>query len=253
MKTVDNVLPTISVIMPTYNSSGTIRVAIESVIGQNYPNLEFIIIDGGSQDGTLEIIQSYQKDITHWIAEPDKGIYDAMNKGIDRATGDWLYFMGADDQINPEILLKVAPHLHPTLAAVYGDVIYDTGDVMHSRIGFGTLIQNTLHHQATFYNKNLFVTFRYNVQYRVISDYELNLQLYLQKKAVLFIPYVVATCGSTGTSSTLSTVEVNHLRGKYITNKFINYLLNSYLQFYYFYFKSKKSAKTYLYQLRSKF
>lgn len=243
-------LPVISIIMPTYNAEKTLTAAIESVRAQKYSNLEFIVIDGSSEDGTLEIIKCNESVITTWISEPDKGIYEAMNKGIDRATGQWLYFLGSDDQINANILHTIAPYLKPDLAAVFGDVVYDTGDIMHSWIGYGTLMQNTLHHQATFYNRELFKNFRYDTNYRIISDYELNLQIFLKKTPTLFVPYIISTCGSTGTSSVLSSVEVNHLRGKYIKNKAANFVLNTILETYYTYYRTKKAARQYLKKLK---
>lgn len=236
----------ISIITVVLNAGQTLEAAIKSVLSQDKSLFEYWIIDGGSTDGSLDIIKKYSDQLAGWISEPDHGIYDAMNKGIDRVNGQWLYFLGADDQLNPEILTKVSPHLNPNLAAVYGDVIYDTGHIMHSWIGYGTIIQNTLHHQATFYNRNLFESFRYNVVYRIISDYELNLQIFLKKLPTLFVPYIIATCGSTGTSSVLSTVEVNDLRGKYVKNRVINYAINSVLEAYYFYIKMKRAYKSYL-------
>ena len=235
--------PPISIITVVYNACQTLEDTIKSVSSQDKSLFEYWIIDGGSTDGTIDIIRQYEHELAGWITEPDKGIYDAMNKGIDKAKGQWLYFLGADDQLNPNILTHVFLALDGKLAAVYGDVMYDTGDIMHSWLGYGTIMQNTLHHQATFYNSNLFENFRYNTNYRVISDYELNLQIYLKKLPTLFISHVIATCGSTGTSSVLSTVEVNDLRGKYIKNKAVNYLINSALKFYYFYFKTKKKTK----------
>ena len=236
----------ISVITVVYNAEQTLEASIKSVLSQDRNLFEYWIIDGGSTDGSLRIIQKYADQLAGWISEPDRGIYDAMNKGIDRVNGQWLYFLGGDDQLNPEILTKVVPHLNPSLAAVYGDIIYDTGHIMHSWIGYGTIIQNTLHHQATFYNRNLFENFRYNVTYRVISDYELNLQIFLKKLPTLFIPYIIAICGSTGTSSVLSTVEVNDLRGKYVKNRVVNYSINSLLEVYYLYIKMKRVLKAYL-------
>jgi len=235
--------PLISIITVVYNAELTLESTIKSVLGQQKDLFEYWIIDGGSTDGSLDLIHKYESELAGWISEPDKGIYDAMNKGIERAKGKWLYFLGADDQLNEGIVAIVASNLNSNLVAVYGDVIYDTGDIMHSWLGYGTLMQNTLHHQATFYKRTLFEKFRYNTTYRVISDYELNLQIYLKKQATLFIPYIIATCGSTGTSSILSTKEVNDLRSKYVKNKLINYALNTMLEFYYFYFKSKRNIR----------
>ena len=88
----------ISVISVCFNARHTIKSCIESVLNQEYANLEYIVIDGESNDGTLEIIQSYRNDINFLISEPDSGIYDAMNKGLALASGDWIIFLNADDE-----------------------------------------------------------------------------------------------------------------------------------------------------------
>jgi glycosyltransferase involved in cell wall biosynthesis len=92
-------LPYISVITIVFNNADQIEKTILSVISQTYRNLEYIIIDGGSSDGTLEIIKKYADRITQWISEPDKGLYDAMNKGLNLASGDYVWFINSGDQI----------------------------------------------------------------------------------------------------------------------------------------------------------
>jgi hypothetical protein len=92
-------LPVVSVITVVYNSLNLIEKTIRSITGQTYPNIEFVVIDGGSSDGTVEIIRLYEKQIDWWISEPDHGIYDAMNKGLAAATGDYVWFMNAGDRI----------------------------------------------------------------------------------------------------------------------------------------------------------
>lgn len=97
MRTYNPQFPIISIITVSYNAESTIENTIQSVINQTYPNIEYIIIDGGSTDRTLEIIKKYEHHISCWISEPDKGIYNAMNKGIQIASGDWINFMNAGD------------------------------------------------------------------------------------------------------------------------------------------------------------
>ncbi|GHT55716.1 glycosyl transferase [Bacteroidia bacterium] len=90
---------TFSIITVTYNAAQWLERTIQSIVNQNYPDIEYIIVDGGSTDGTLDIITNYKLRITKWISEPDKGLYDAMNKGLQLATGDYVWFINAGDRI----------------------------------------------------------------------------------------------------------------------------------------------------------
>ena len=89
--------PKISIITVAFNSSKTIKGTIESIISQDYNNIEYLIIDGGSKDGTMEIVKSYSEHVKYYVSEPDNGIYDAMNKGIRAATGDVIGILNSDD------------------------------------------------------------------------------------------------------------------------------------------------------------
>lgn len=102
-----NVLPKISIVTPSFNQGEFIESTIRSVIGQGYPNLEYIIIDGGSTDGTVEIIKKYEAQLTYWISEPDKGQSDALNKGFSKATGELFYWINSDDYLVPNVLHKI--------------------------------------------------------------------------------------------------------------------------------------------------
>ena len=104
----DGVAPKISVVTVVRNGAATIGQTIESVLSQSWRNKEYIIIDGGSTDGTIDIIRRFDDKIDFWISEPDKGIFDAMNKGIESATGDVIGILNADDWYEPEALSKVA-------------------------------------------------------------------------------------------------------------------------------------------------
>jgi len=91
--------PTFSIITVTYNAERWLERTILSVLSQSYPNIEFIIVDGASKDGTVDIIKQYEPGIASWVSEPDKGLYDAMNKGLRMATGDYVWFINAGDTL----------------------------------------------------------------------------------------------------------------------------------------------------------
>jgi glycosyltransferase involved in cell wall biosynthesis len=116
--------PTISIITPCFNSQATIRDTITSVMNQDYQNWEHLVMDGGSKDDTTKILAEYPH--LHWISEKDQGHYDAMNKGIARARGEFLVILNADDAFRPEALKHVAGAFaaHPDWDALFGDVIY---------------------------------------------------------------------------------------------------------------------------------
>lgn len=125
----------VSIITPTYNSEQTLRNTINSVIRQDYLEIEHIIIDGGSTDGTLEIIREYGTHITRYISEPDKGIYDAMNKGISMATGDIVGILNSDDFLESDDVIRTIVETlkqNPTLDGVHADLYYvDPCDTNH--------------------------------------------------------------------------------------------------------------------------
>src|SRR5687768_15692501 len=101
-----NNLPLVSIITIVFNGQKSIERAINSVLGQTYPNIEYIIIDGGSTDGTIDIIKKYQHKIAFWKSEPDNGIADAFNKGLSCAKGNIIGFVNADDWYNPDTISK---------------------------------------------------------------------------------------------------------------------------------------------------
>lgn len=119
----DRVGPVISVITVVHNAKDSIRETIGSVLDQSYQKVEYIIIDGASKDGTIELIERYENRLAYWISEPDRGIYDAMNKGIAVATGDWVIFLNAGDKFfSQDTLQLLSLDLTPDADVVYGDV-----------------------------------------------------------------------------------------------------------------------------------
>jgi glycosyltransferase involved in cell wall biosynthesis len=116
----------VSIITATFNSEKTIRDTIESILSQDYPNLEYIIVDGASRDRTIEIVQSYGNKITQFISEPDRGMYDAMNKGIYLATGDIIGILNSDDfYADPGVISNVVhTFIESHSDAIFGDLVY---------------------------------------------------------------------------------------------------------------------------------
>lgn len=198
-----NNIPLISVITVSYNAVSTIEETILSVVNQTYSNIEYIIIDGGSTDGTLDIIKKYQDKIAYWISKPDKGIYDAMNKGINNANGDYLFFLGADDKLsNIGVIKDVFGNIKNSPILIYGNVKYQNGKKnICSRFSKKILLHNTIHHQSAFYHKKLFVNFRYNIYFKIVADYELNLKIYLYNKPEThYVNKVISICTDDGVS-----------------------------------------------------
>ena len=120
----ENSTPRISVVTPSYNQAEYLEQTIESILGQDYPNLEYIIIDGGSDDGTASIIDKYRDRLAYVVSEPDGGQSNAINKGFARATGDILAWLNSDDVYLPGALKSVADAFdkHPEASVIYGDV-----------------------------------------------------------------------------------------------------------------------------------
>lgn len=203
--------PVISVITPVYNAAAFLEKSIQSVIGQRYDNVEYIIIDGSSTDGTLDILQAYNTQIDYWISERDQGIYDAMNKGIDAATGKWLYFLGADD-ILVNGLHKIVPYLKNSRHVYYGNVYMPRKNREYDGLfTWEKVIDKNICHQAIFYPRQLFQHHRYDTRFKVLADYELNLRCW-HEFPFRYIPILVAIHNDDGTS--IHTVDEEFQRVK---------------------------------------
>src|SRR5262245_19170175 len=114
--------PRISVITPSFNQAEFIETTILSILQQNYPNLEYLVIDGGSSDGSIEIIQKYQRHLAYWVSEKDRGQAHAINKGLQRATGELIAFLNSDDFYLEDTLARVADRYmrHPGVDLWHG-------------------------------------------------------------------------------------------------------------------------------------
>lgn len=191
----------ISVVTVCFNSAKTIERTIKSVLNQSYKNVEYIIIDGGSTDGTLDIIRKYESRIYYWVSEPDKGIYDAMNKGMQRAAGDLIEFLNSDDWFEDGALQKVADAWNRERADVYfGDYyfVFADGTCEHKHVlkdDYEKLpYEMKLNHQATFIRREVALKHPFNLGYRIAADYDQLQKLYYEKASFAYIEGTPLAC-----------------------------------------------------------
>lgn len=195
--------PLVSVIMAVYNGAKTLQQCIDSIEGQTYPKKELIIIDGGSKDGTIEILKANQDKMAYWISEPDRGIYNAWNKGLMKAKGEWICFLGADDFFwDPRVLERMSECLVKLPADVrvaYGQVMLldQEGQNLHS-IGepwtkakerFKQMM--SIPHPGLMHRSSLFAQYGlFDESFRIAGDYELLLRE-LKTGDAVFIPDLI--------------------------------------------------------------
>lgn len=171
----------ISIITINYNNSQGLKRTIESVINQTYNEIEYIIIDGGSTDESLEIIKRHQTKINYWISEPDKGIYNAMNKGVMQASGDYLLFLNSGDWLcNKNVMFNNIQHLKENQSIIYFNIYYvDTSNGVKKlfeypdKLSFYFFFNQTICQQSIFFKKDLFENYGlFRDDLKIISDWE---------------------------------------------------------------------------------
>ena len=207
-------LPKITIITVAYNSVNTIRDTIKSIITQDYKNIEYIIIDGGSSDGTIDIIKEFPERVDYYVSEKDRGIYDAMNKGIIAATGDIIGILNSDDFYpNNFVLSNVAKSFHQQQCdAVYGDLVYvnakDTSKIKRywqAGTYTTTKIKNgwMLPHPTFFVKSSIYKRFGlYNTELKQAADYKMILKLlYKHNISVVYIPMILVKMRMGGVSN----------------------------------------------------
>lgn len=190
--------PLISVVTVCYNAVSTIEQTILSVINQTYPHIEYIIIDGGSTDGTVDVIKKYADKIAYWVSEPDKGIYDAMNKGIRAAKGEWINFMNAGDRFENMGVLEQFSECNLThLKVVYGNTKFVTKQGIDDRTAkdvhyIGKDMPTS--HQSFFIRTESAKEFRFDLKYEYAADYHMIYVIYRKygSKSVAHLPFTVA-------------------------------------------------------------
>jgi glycosyltransferase involved in cell wall biosynthesis len=208
--------PLISVIVAVFNGEKTLQRCIDSVADQTYPHKELVIVDGGSSDGTVDILRTNSNKIAYWKSEPDRGIYHAWNKALDHVRGDWICFLGSDDYFwKPDVLERLSSHLvEATTAgvkAVYGQVaiIAKQGDILQiaGRVWGGAQQplwkkMKNIHPQGLFYYKSLFEEHgKFDESFRIAGDVDMSLRIFKTEKPHFIDGLIVAVYDYEGLSS----------------------------------------------------
>jgi len=223
-------IPLITVVTVVRNGEGTLEETIASVINQTYKNIEYIIVDGASTDGTVDIIKKYEDKIDYWMSESDEGIYYAMNKGIDLASGEWINFMNSGDRF----------YTDETISAIFGDtnseadVIYGNTYFVHPNYrrkaiaaDITTLEKRGLNfcHQSCFVRLAL-MRGKFNTQYKYMADNEFFYRLYKLNKNFFYKDMIISVYDAYSGFSKLSLKNV----------LYENYVIRGGKSYTYFYF-----------------
>lgn len=221
---------TFSIITATYNSEKTLERTIKSVLNQSYKNFEYIIIDGNSSDRTLSIVKEYEAEFSSrnisfkYISESDKGIYDAWNKGIELATGDWISFLGSDDYYLQNALELYSSSIQPTYNYIHSKVRLVDENEKQLKILGTPIIKKQFHqymkiaHVGSFHHKSLFQNEKFSLKYKSASDYFFFLKN-LELINSFYINEITAVMQHGGISTNINSALKEALRVKLEVNK----------------------------------
>lgn len=201
-----------SIITINYNNKDGLEKTINSVLSQTSHDYQFIVIDGGSTDGSVEVLQKYVDQIHYWVSEPDGGRYSAMNKGIKKATGDYLNFMNSGDTFHSSRVLEDIANMNYDEDIITGGFYDSEKNVKHiikpQEVTLLTMLKNTFNHQATFYKRSLFDKRLYDENYIIQSDAKFNyLSIIFDNCSARITDYIVADYDFNGISSNLAIVD----------------------------------------------
>ncbi len=218
--------PVISIITVVYNGAATLEATIQSILQQSYENIEHLIIDGGSTDGTVNIIQRFQHRIARWVSEKDNGIYDAMNKGAMSAHGEWILFMNSGDTFcGPAVLQAIfSRELPPHVDVIYGNTVRkNSRNILHppAKIDRKYFYFETLCHQSIFARRELFERIgKFSSRYRIIADREWLFRVTMAGGRFAHADVEVCVWDAEGFSSAnaqVSQLEVSDFQSRYFT------------------------------------
>ncbi|SEW14450.1 Glycosyltransferase involved in cell wall bisynthesis [Chitinophaga sp. YR573] len=226
----------VSIITVVYNGATSLANTIESVVAQTYADIEYIIIDGGSTDGTIDVIRQYEKSVSIWRSEKDKGVYDAMNKGAALATGEWLFFLNSGDCLIDKDTLRNffrQESLFQNASIAYGDIQLTYPKHIVLKQCERNPKYESICHQAQFIKRSYFLEQNgFNLSYKIYGDFDFQRRAYLKSKDQLYyVPVVIATYENVG----LSSKPFYHYLKEYIRVGKNNHVSGAELLRYYFY------------------
>jgi glycosyltransferase involved in cell wall biosynthesis len=199
--------PFFSIIIPTYNSVRTLQNALDSIYSQSFVDYEILIIDGLSEDGTIERIRENARRGLHtrFISEKDQGVYDAFNKGLRMVSGEWIYFLGSDDRLHHPSVLKIVfdklQEQHCDL--LYGNILFaNRSKPYDGPFTVEKLLDRNISHQAIFYNKRVYEQLGgFNTRYKIMADWEFNLKCFFRPGfKEVFLELIIADFATEGIS-----------------------------------------------------
>jgi glycosyltransferase involved in cell wall biosynthesis len=192
----------ISIVIVTYNAAAHLQKCLDSIFVQKYPAISVIIIDGASTDGTVQILQDNAAKIHFWLSEKDNGIYDAMNKALKYINSQWVYFLGADDELQPAFS-DFASELKDSSAIYYANVLHK-GIKRSELVSPYYMAKVGIYHQAIIYPASVFADYIYNPIYKIAADYALNMRLYKDIRYHFeYRDIIIANYAHTGISATV--------------------------------------------------
>lgn len=206
----------ISVITINYNNEKGLEKTIQSVINQTQTDFEFIIIDGGSTDGSKELIEHYSEKLDYWVSEPDTGVYHAMNKGIKASNGEFVIFMNSGDSFYEKTVLeKVNPLLVEDFDIYYGDnykvkLRSKRKKTYPEELSFSFFYSSCINHQSTFIRKQLFYDyFFYNETFKIVADWEFFIYtICVENRPNKYLPMTICNYDFTGLSSSIENKDI---------------------------------------------
>ncbi len=212
----------LSIITINYNNCGGLQKTIDSVVKQTWRDFEWIVIDGGSTDGSKELIEHYQDQFSYWCSEPDKGVYNAMNKGIAKARGEWISFMNSGDMFNSPDVLDYVFFWGKDQDILYGKWIAEFGNfekvITPSYTSQPAILwRENICHQAMFFRKTLFKT-GYDESFKIYADWAKNIDFAISGALFSYLPIVICRYDMHGVSNQINellNVEYSRVRLHY--------------------------------------